>query len=355
MSLSYRNHYVPRLYLKNFADADGYLSTYRLLVPTKNVREWKRTHISSIGYQEHLYTRSLQGSDTDEVETWLNREFEDPGEEALRKAITGARLYPVDYRNLVRLLASQIVRTPAFLVKGLPRWREETERWLEDMSANLPQYIRERKHQFVPNHLAEMPKEYLPIRVTKSDPVDDMVGVKIETVVGRGHWLFAMRHHLTSTLKVLHEHRWTVLEAPEDIRFPTSDDPVINLNFHSISKYDFGGGWGSEGSEIILPLSPRHLLYTKIGHNKRSDSLTYDQSLVIRKMIIEHAFRFVYSPQADLQASHLRPRQVSLKAYEKEKQQWKAWKVEQDSAEQELLGPENDDTGAPSFSQPHRE
>jgi imidazolonepropionase-like amidohydrolase len=45
----------------------------------------------------------------------------------------------------------------------------------------------------------------------------------------------------------------------------TTDDPVLKLNFNSWDAYDFGGGWGSSGSEILVPLSPLHLTYDLIG------------------------------------------------------------------------------------------
>jgi len=35
---------------------------------------------------------------------------------------------------------------------------------------------------------------------------------------------------------------------------------VILLNFYSPEKYDFGGGWGSVGTEIFMPLGPGHHL-----------------------------------------------------------------------------------------------
>ena len=76
MPVTHDNHYVPRLYLKHFASADGYLYRYRTLVSKETVPEWKRVNVGGVGYQVHLYTRVLVSEDTDEIEKWLNRDFE---------------------------------------------------------------------------------------------------------------------------------------------------------------------------------------------------------------------------------------------------------------------------------------
>lgn len=75
MQLRKDNHYVPELYLKQWADKVGVL-TYRLLVPNENVGAWKKHSLKGIGYQKHLYTYWAGGAETDEFECWLDREFE---------------------------------------------------------------------------------------------------------------------------------------------------------------------------------------------------------------------------------------------------------------------------------------
>jgi hypothetical protein len=66
-----------------------------------------------VAYYSHLYTRIAAGEESDEVEKWLDREFEGPAEESLHKATSEARLTPDDWRRLVCFLAAQDVRTPA--------------------------------------------------------------------------------------------------------------------------------------------------------------------------------------------------------------------------------------------------
>lgn len=55
------NHYVPRLYLKRWADANNKVNTYRLLVPHQRRPLWKRRSAKGLAYHEHLYTLSKAG------------------------------------------------------------------------------------------------------------------------------------------------------------------------------------------------------------------------------------------------------------------------------------------------------
>lgn len=60
--------------------------------------------------------------------------------------------------------------------------------------------------------------EYLPFRTTANiKPGENTGQLKAEVVVGRGLWLFSIRHTLTKTLNVLHEHEWTILKPPDDL------------------------------------------------------------------------------------------------------------------------------------------
>src|ERR1019366_2386905 len=125
------NHYVPCVYLRRFAGTDGRIVTYRTLVPHVEVPIWRDRSIKAVAYHSHLYTRIVAETETDEIERWLDREFEAPAEEALRKATSDAQLEPQDWRCLVRFLAAQDVRTPARFIETLPRWNADIPRLLD--------------------------------------------------------------------------------------------------------------------------------------------------------------------------------------------------------------------------------
>ena len=65
-------------------------------------------------------------------------------------------------------------------------------------------------------------------------------------------WLWETRHALTDRIVHLEKLDWTILQAPWQFRWMTSDDPAICLNYDSPDRYSFGGGWAREGCEIVM-------------------------------------------------------------------------------------------------------
>lgn len=94
---------------------------------------------------------------------------------------------------------------------------------------------------------------------------DETSLLKVETHVGRGFWLFGIKHLLINTIHQLPEYRWSVMQAPINKYWPISDNPVTILNYYNDQEYDFKGGLGKNGCEIIFPVTPYHLLYTQVG------------------------------------------------------------------------------------------
>ena len=289
------NHYVPCVYLRRFAGTDGRIITYRTLVPHVEVPIWRDRSIEAVAYHSHLYTRIVAETETDEIERWLDREFESPAEEPLRKATSDAQLKPQDWRCLVRFLAAQDVRTPARFIENLPRWNADVPRLLDTTVRGVMQKLEAAKKSGEPVSPSKGENsEYLPFRATANiKPGENTGQLKAEVVVGRGLWLFSIRHTLTKTLNVLHEHEWTILKPPDDLDWFTSDKPVVRLNYRTPGDYDFKGGWGNSGAEIMLPLGPRHLLYTQIGRRPppRGEVVSQGLAKTIRRLIAENAYR----------------------------------------------------------------
>lgn len=338
MPLTERSHYVPQLYLKHFAK-DGLINTYRVLVSRKQVRDWKSSHIAAIGYQRHLYTRIIQSGPSDEIETWLNQEFENPAEAALERAVKDDRLTADDYTLLARFVAAQIVRTPAYFLRHQTRWAEEVEVQLGQTLSQLPAYLRgglkpDEKADWVDEGM----KSLLPLRVTKERDGKN-ISVKVHTSIGRTYWQFAMKVALNHTWKKLASHRWTILSSNEGLPWFTSDDPVLLLNFNNIQNFDFGGGWGRPGSEIILPISPTKILYTQIDHRvpQRGTKLSIEHNIILRSLLAEHAHRYIFAREIDDGVPFLRPRRVDSDAFEHDRRIWDKWHLEQSAVEQEFF------------------
>jgi hypothetical protein len=200
------NHYVPRSYLKRWTRDGLKVWSYRVLVSHPHVPLWRESSTRGVAYHEHLYTKLAASGESDEIERWLDAEFEAPAEEAIEKVISNRRLAPSDWELLVRFFAAQDVRTPARLVENLKRW-----------STTLPELIQTTLTESVARLEAMTPEERalpnvtphrddIPFRITVERNAAEPGGwVKGETVSGRGLWLWSMRHVLTNSLRAKHE------------------------------------------------------------------------------------------------------------------------------------------------------
>jgi hypothetical protein len=333
------NHYISCFYLERWALSNGRLWAYRTLVSHKNVDLWKPASVKGVGWHAHLYTRLIKGAESDEVELWLDREFESPAAEPFRKAVEDEQLSKEDWLLLSRFLAAQDVRTPARLREGLVRWHNEIPGLVEQVTRDaVSQLEAGLKGKSAPLEAIRATPSYadlLPLRVSNEADEFGNPGLRTQVVVGRGMWLFSMRHLLTKNLDVLSRHRWTILRPAKGLSWMTTDDPVVKLNYRSAANYDFGGGWGSQGTEIFMPLSPSHLLYTKVGHRppRRGLVLGAVETQFLQRAICEHAHRLVFSESRDPHVVSLRPRVVDARAYALEADEWKRWHEKQVKAE----------------------
>ncbi len=308
------NHFVPCVYLRQFTSSAEQVFTYRTLVSHSHIPPWEEKPLKSVAYHTHLYTRTTADGESDEIEEWFSREFESPAKEPLRKATSDAQLTPEDWRHLVRFLAAQDVRTPARFIDNLERWNAQVPQLLDSTLKGAVRELESAKETGKPiPYRKAVNSEYLPLRITPEVVPGQKLGrLMAEIVVGRQFWLFSMRHTLTKTAEILHEHQWTILSPPENVNWFTSDNPVVRLNYHRPGEYDFKGGWGNHGGEILFPIGPRHLMYTQIGRPipRRGTVVAPAMTAEIRKLIAENAHRSIFSAGPEHNIEVLRPRVV---------------------------------------------
>jgi hypothetical protein len=122
------------------------------------------------------------------------------------------------------------------------------------------------------------------------------------------------------------------------VEWVTSDNPVIKLNYYTPGVYDFNGGWGNEGTEIIFPLSPSLLLYTQVGKKDKIVDISKEFSMMLNRIIVENAHRYIFAlnPIEDM-AENL-PRVVNSSIYANEKLEWESWHNKQKDLEEEYQG-----------------
>lgn len=260
------NHYVPQAYLKQWA-IEGEIPTYRLLVPHENCEMWKNHSPGSIAKHQHLYTYYSGTADTDEVERWLDRDFESPATVSIAKVVIGHRIEPEDWHNLFRFAVAQSVRTPS----GLHQFTERQQKTLPSLITDTLEKSVARLEAAakagikLQSHPADDAENKLPIKVSRITNAEGTEGVQVTALNGRKMWIWQLRHVLTHTIDRLPKYRWTILHAPPGMTWPTSDNPLVKISFNARGEYYLDGGWATPGVQIILPLSPKHLLYTRLG------------------------------------------------------------------------------------------
>jgi Protein of unknown function (DUF4238) len=336
-------HYVPCTYLKRWASSDGRIWTYRTLVSSPQVPVWKAHGLKGVGYYRDLYTRVMAGQETDTFERWLDAEIETPAAEALEKATSDARLTPDDWKRLIRFLAAQQVRTPRWYAAQVKRWYS----W-------LPETIDAALQGMVQGLQEPVPSEPPPVRATRKvdqdlpwrlkvrrDSEQNIVQLGVEVFVGRGLWLWSIQRVLEGIVRVLYQHRWTILLPPKGVTWFTSDDPVVPLHRSADGRtYTFDGGWGPPGTAIFMPLGPQHLLYTEIGQPRlrRGSRMPTDLARFVRRCIAAHAHRWIFATECEANIPQFRPRQVDAEMFRREREFWQQWPVQQRAAEEELWG-----------------
>jgi len=184
-----------------------------------------------------------------------------------------------------------------------------------------------------------VPRVGIPLHVKVEKTPDSLPSVQARIVLGRELWLHEIKHILTGVVSVLKEHTWVVMNAHPSLTWITSDHPTMRLAFTSPNKYDFGGGWGRKGCEIILPLSPTKLLYTQIGHRPpKSDTFDLGQTTLMLKLLAERAHRWHFSAHMGHRGTFTRDRVVDVLAFQADEERRKRWHDEQANAEREASG-----------------
>ena len=113
-----------------------------------------------------------------------------------------------------------------------------------------------------------------------------------------------------------------------------TDHPVLRLNYYGPGNYDFRGGWGNPGTEIIMPLSHRHLLYVQVGQKARNRfAFSREDTQTVERLIVKRAHRWVFARKPVAWVSQVKPRVVNCDAFLAEQNAWKQWHEDQLKAE----------------------
>lgn len=233
-------HIVPKLLLRQFADDD-----LRVVMRSRSGLR-KSIGIRSAAAKAHFYSYiDSTGAHDPALEHFLADEVDSPAGPAIRRLVDGTAQTP-DLEAVSRFVAWQIARSPAFrhlaesagvalgpMLAGfdaVSAWRRQhpDEPWSEEVAKLLWTEARENappEYQWQPDRNAD-------IRLTIRQ-ADKSLG---------------------ELLRV----RWCVAERPENV-LVIGDSPAVLFKPAALVD-SFGGVTVDSATQVMLPLSPRHLL-----------------------------------------------------------------------------------------------
>ena len=338
-NITRNNHYLSQMYLEAWKNKDGKLEVYELLVPNEKVPLWQPKSIRSVGSLDSIFVRLKNGKEIDDIEKWFNEKYETPVKLALNHAINDERLSAEEWHYLIDFLALHIVRSPAFVLKTLENGKKSDEIFqnaiIEISKLKKEDLINKKRNKILsPNN-----DDMFPFKMTNLGKCDnENILFKIETIIGKQFYLWNAKNLLDNTSKILHNHKWGIITVHENVTLPTSDNPVICLNYNNESDYNFDGGWNSKNSNILFPISPNKILYTQIGTKVNPRwNIDYKKSLLFKKMIIEHSYRKIISNFADKDVVKIKQRYVSESEFKREKKMWEDFQKDYLEKESEFI------------------
>lgn len=337
------NHFVPQGLMRRWSSDRVSLHTYSLLVPDTRMPQWALRSIKSLAMRRDLYTDSTGDQDSDETERWFANEIELPGLEASERLIHGNRLSRDEWHALIRLYALQELRTPQSFVEQMQRWDKSLPQVLDD---TLREGIAQLKH-------AKATGRPLPpagsggraftgifkIELQKSAGPEGGGVLSASVTAGRRLWIAGIKHVLESKpMEKLLRNHWAVLLPAPGYEWPLTDHPALRLGFRSHDDYTFAGGWGKRDTDLVMPLSPHHILHSQVGRTNRGvRQLSEEHTRTLRSFLLQRAYRLVFSTQPVAWIPRERPRQVDRAQSEHERQAWERWHTEQAQAESETM------------------
>lgn len=337
--ITHANHFVPRGLLRRWSLDGKMLHVYDLLVRDERVPEWATRSIRGSAVLPDLYTLTEDGRESDATERWFATEIETPGLEASRKLITGKSTTRSDWEAVIRLYCLQLIRTPQDYFESMARWERDMPELLDRTSREALQQLEDARAEGraleTPTDPSNPFSNLFRIEVHRTEEPGTGGTLATSVTLGRRLWLSGIRHLLEgNAMKTMLGYHWSVLRPAPGFEWPLPDQPGLRLGYMGPERFNFQAGIGQKRADLMMPLSPQHLLHVEVGnHRPGFHLLSVEHTRIIRRALLMRAFRsvFVTSPQAWVLRT--RPRKVDLKQFEYECDGWLRWHDEQTRAE----------------------
>lgn len=297
-----RNHWVPVAYLSAFTntgDRDGLLA----IRDRERPEFYREMPPHAIAKERDLYVIADPdtGVLTDVLERFLASDIEGPfvsirnhlayGRNA---GLTGTLTRP-EWQALVRFIAFQQVRTPAFRerIQLLARWRGALH--AHSVLSDPEEF--ERLHRTATGEPAPSGRA--------SMLLDSLESGSVVVTPDEKMWLAVALANMQELVRMIGSLPWRVFDSPKGLNLPSSDSPLVLVNRWSGTLYTHGGGWAQPWLEAVLPLSPRSVLVLGRALERYADQGSTEWFEQVRHRIATGAQRWLFGATDDAELAGL--------------------------------------------------
>jgi hypothetical protein len=254
----------------------------------------------SVAWENDLYThRDQEGVLDDSLEQLFATEIEGPFL-AIRNRLLSD---PAQWLDGPVTSFSQQERHTVAMYLAIQHLRTPTERdganWLSDLAAvNIVRDVMSPGGQGRPFF------EGLAARQLSDDDIAELTrlltDIASRNARERNHWLLVGMKLAPRLADLIAGLDWYLLVAPPHINLPTCDVPLVEVTRGiEPGSFELGGGWGQEGFEATLTISPSVALY--LTHHVEDSGFLRTEAFAqsVRRRTVAHAREWVYSRSLD--------------------------------------------------------
>jgi hypothetical protein len=245
------HHYVPQLYLRNFAD--GYGRKARVFTFDSSTNEAFKTSVRNVASKRHFNRVEIDGVDPNYLEDGL-AEMEGELAPFLAEVVAEKRFRTFEHFDWIMNLAAQLsVRNP--------RMRGQLEKFHKDIAGRIASLSVSSKEiwESQQRQMQEAGKEVNP-KVTYEQAQKFHDDKNYEIAIDQTHLIGLEMQMIETVLTELGKRNWCFVSPLDGHIFITCDDPVVLSWKDQKDRGFYGPGHGLMDTLITFPLSSDLLL-----------------------------------------------------------------------------------------------
>lgn len=337
--ITHHNHYVPQFYLRNWSCDGKSIWDYKLVVENERESIWRLTSLKTACSWNDLYTLRIAGSDVDDVEIYFCDKYESPASIILKKIETGSEVSKNDVDCLVNYWLVQHFRTPSFMIKLAELVPGAFDRVADQIPRLIAEYLREKESGADRRNSSQVaPLEPFPDQPIEIDFDFKSAEVTSALSLGRTSFLSSIASHVNGIVgDKVRNCNWSIVRPPRGRCFITSDNPAIAYRVNSRNEIEVDGvGLGRSGTTLILPLTPKAALFSRVGSQSSSipEFLDDTQFDLFNEAIYKSAYRHIFSRQEIPAIEEIFPRIVNREVIAEDREVRNNWAENQASLEE---------------------